>query len=336
MSAYLQSRFIHIIASRLQNFKQKKLAPPLFNFACPLPGCGDNHRDKKKARGYFFQKNNSYIYHCHNCGTTISFKNFLKDFDPTLYGEYCMELLNDIQPTWKPSKPQEITLKKISTHLPSVDELPKDHPATLYLRSRMIPVEKYNRVLFSDNFGSWVKRTFHGLYEELKDDSPRIVFPIYDAKKQLIAAQGRAIQSNGVRYRIVKRIEDTEKIVYGLNTVDLKKDVYLTEGPIDSLFLENSCAAMNADLTSTANYLSSLGAKKVICIPDNEPKNRWVLKEIKKMVDSKHTVVIWNEYIREKDVNDMILAGRDVLSEIQKSLYTGIQAQVRFGTWKKL
>jgi hypothetical protein len=46
--------------------------------------------------------------------------------------------------------------------------------------------------------------------------------------------------------------------------------------------------------------------------------------------------VIWPDTIVEKDINDMVLAGRDVQSIVECNNYSGLEAKLKFTTWKKI
>ncbi len=54
------------------------------------------------------------------------------------------------------------------------------------------------------------------------------------------------------------------------------------------------------------------------------------------MVDSNRKVVIWPSTIEEKDINDMVLSGLDVQSVIESNTYSGLEAKLKFTTWKKI
>lgn len=40
--------------------------------------------------------------------------------------------------------------------------------------------------------------------------------------------------------------------------------------------------------------------------------------------------------INEKDINDMVLSGHDVQSVIESNTYSGLEAKLKFNTWKKI
>ena len=71
------------------------------------------------------------------------------------------------------------------------------------------------------------------LYEE-----PRLVIPFFDKSRKMFAVQGRALGQSDLRY-ITVRIDEQYPKIYGLDRVDISKPIYVVEGPIDSLFIEN-------------------------------------------------------------------------------------------------
>ena len=124
--------------------------------------------------------------------------------------------------------------------------------------------------------------------------------------------------------------EDQPKI-YGLDQIDKQKSVFVTEGPYDSTFIPNSIAMCGADAD-----VGRWGIINPIWIYDNEPRNREILNRISKTIDSGDPVVIWPSDISDKDVNDMVMAGLDVLSVIESNVYSGLEAKLKFNSWKKI
>ena len=71
-------------------------------------------------------------------------------------------------------------------------------------------------------------------------------------------------------------------------------------------------------------------------IYDNEPRNREITNRIAKTIDAGDSVVIWPNGIDDKDINDMVMSGLDVQSVIDSNTYSGLEAQLKFTTWKKI
>ena len=335
MSLIIDRKYISVVSTKLEKFKQKKNY--LWNFRCPL--CGDSKKQKTKTRGYFYKakSNPNMSFMCHNCGSSMSFGNFLKTFDHNLYRQYQMERYkeeshtNTSKPDFSLFKTQPV-FKSSSLSIPSIASLSSSHSAVKYIESRKIPKEKWNDIYYADDFLKFCDETFPDHGKNLIKEEPRIVIPFYDTNNNLIGIQGRAILKNAkVRYITIKVDDDAPK-VYGLNRVDINKTIYVVEGPFDSMFLDNAIATMDASLYS---IVSLLGDKDYVFVFDNEPRNKEVSKHITKTIKLGYKVCIWPASIKEKDINDMVLAGRDVKSIIDTHTYKDLRAELQFQQWKK-
>ena len=124
--------------------------------------------------------------------------------------------------------------------------------------------------------------------------------------------------------------EDAPKI-YGLNTIDKNETVFITEGPFDSTFIRNAIAMCGADAD-----VDRWGISNPVWIYDNEPRNREILSRIERTINSGAKVVIWPDNIDDKDINDMVMSGLNVQSVIESNIYSGLEAKLKFTTWKKV
>ena len=116
-----------------------------------------------------------------------------------------------------------------------------------------------------------------------------------------------------------------------MDRVNKREHVYIVEGPIDSLFLDNCIAVAGADVPSMDCDFT--------IIFDNEPRNRELLKQIKKNIDKGYNICIWPDSIKHKDINDMILGGYtkvQIQEIINDNTFHGAAAQLRFTKWKKV
>ena len=320
----IDSKYVGLISSRLQKFK--KVKPDLYNFRCPI--CGDSQKNKNKCRGYMYVVKNNTNFKCHNCGASLSLNNFIKKLDTTLHKQYTLEKFKEghtgrsfvvDEPEFKFKKP--VFRKKLD--LPKASE---NFFAKEYLEERKLNPEKF---YFTDKFKEWTntkKQTFDSTYR----DEPRIIIPMYDRDKNLIGFQGRSLTHNSVKY-ITVMLEDSAPKIYGLDTIDEKLPVYVVEGPFDSTFVNNSVALCGSD-----GDLGYLKGSNTILVYDNEPRNREIVNRIGKCIDRGETVVIWPNGIVEKDINDMVLAGHDVMSVLKLNTYSGLQAKIKFNNWKKI
>lgn len=320
---HVDVKYIMLLSSRLEKFKKVKI--DTYNFRCPI--CGDSKKNRTKTRGYLYGIKNNTNYKCHNCGVSMSFNNFLKDLDVNLHKEYVFEKYKTgatgknftaETPKFEFKKPE---FKK-KLNLPKAVE---NESAKEYLESRNLNPYKF---YYTPNFKRWtnsLQKTFDNTYY----DEERIVIPLF-YKKELVGFQGRSIGPSKVKYITIMLDEDAPKI-YGLDEVDEKQTIYITEGPFDSTFIKNSIAMCGADID-----ISSFGWSNIVYIYDNEPRNREICNRISKTIDRGEKVVIWPDNVFEKDINDMILAGRDVQNMIECNSYKGLEAKLKFINWKKV
>ena len=320
----IDSKYVGLISSRLQKFK--KVKPDLYNFRCPI--CGDSQKNKNKCRGYMYVVKNNTNFKCHNCGASLSLNNFIKKLDTTLHKQYTLEKFKEghtgrnfvsEEPVFEFKKP--VFKKKLD--LPKASE---NDDARKYLEDRKLNPEKF---YYTNKFKEWTntkKQTFDSTYR----DEQRIIIPMYDKGKNLIGFQGRSLTPNSVKY-ITVMLEDEAPKIYGLETIDEKLPIYVVEGPFDSTFINNSVALCGSD-----GDLGYLEGSDIILVYDNEPRNREIVGRIERCIDRNQKVVIWPNGIIEKDINDMIIAGHDVMSMIKSNTYSGLEAKVKFNIWKKI
>jgi len=320
----VDSKYIGMISSRLQKFKRS--GDNIYNFRCPI--CGDSQKNKNKTRGYIYQVKNNTNFKCHNCSASMSFNNFLKEIDVNLHKQYTLEKFKEghtgrnfvVQaPKFEFTKPvfkKSINLPKASTN----------SFANEYLVNRKIDPDKF---YYADKFMEWTN-TQKQTFDTIKKDESRIVIPMYNESKNLIGFQGRALGKSFTKYITVMLDEEAPK-VYGLETIDKKSSIFVVEGPFDSTFITNSVALCGSD-----GDLGYLKGSNIIFVYDNEPRNREIVRRVEGCINRNEKVVIWPNNIVDKDINDMVLAGHDVMSVVELNTYSGLEAKIKFNNWKKI
>ena len=214
--------------------------------------------------------------------------------------------------------------------LKKVSQLKDNHPARQFVLQRNIPFNKHYKIFYAPQFYKWVNTVVENKFSSIQTDHPRLIIPFYDKDGDMFAFQGRALNGENPKYITIKVDNDKEKI-YGLDDVDWSKRVFVVEGPIDSLFLDNCIATAQSDLR--------VNGDDVVLIPDNEPRNNEVVKQVKSYIDGNYNVVIWPSDIKEKDINEMILSGkteRDIKDIIARNTFNGLLARTKLSEWKKV
>ena len=327
----IDNQFVFNISGSLEQFKKKNKG--VYNFRCPY--CGDSQKYKNKARGYFFTSKNDLVYKCHNCGIGRSFGVFLKEQFPLIHDQYVMEkykagLTGKHRNVSKPKFDFEKPTFKRTVNLEPLSSLNNSHQALAYVMGRGLPLDKLDQLYYCPNFKEWTN-THKKTFNSIKNDEARIIIPLNDKTGNLMGFQGRALDpKNPMRYITVMLEKDAPKI-YGLDTLNESKPIYIVEGPFDSLFLENSVAMAGSDLDPR-----SFGWSDYIWVYDNEPRNREIINRIESTIDRGDKVVIWPSGNDDKDINDMFNSGIDPKSVIESNIYQGLQAKLKLNNWKKI
>ena len=319
----VDSKYIGLVSSRLQKFKRVK--PDLYNFRCPI--CGDSQKNKSKTRGYLYAVKADMNFRCHNCGASMTLSNFIKKIDPNLHKQYVFERFKD----GKTGRGTVVEEPKFNFEAPKFKpklDLPKaseNDIARRYLEKRKLDPTKF---YYTDKFKAWSnshKKTF----DDLTYDEPRIIIPLF-YQNTLVGFQGRSLGPSKVKYITVMFNDESPKI-YGLDSIRGGAPVFVTEGPFDSTFLLNSIAMCGAD-----GDVGKWGVSTPVWVYDNEPRSKEITTRISNTIAKGDSVVIWPSNIHEKDINDMVLAGHDVQSIVESNIYKGLEATLKFTTWKRI
>mgnify|MGYP003644725573 FL=1 len=351
MSSFIDKKFINIVSAQLQRFKWKK--DNLANCRCPV--CGDSSKNQSKARGFFYQKNNDFFYKCHNCNYGSNLYNFLDKVSPSLCKEYALERFrggeNGKSNYKKPereelfrfnSKPKFKSKSKLLEGVPCVKDLPTEHPVVKFVNMRQIPKQHWDKLYFTDDFGTFTKRLDpEGLHFFGKED--RLVIPFFDKEGNIVAAQGRAInfrdEANArrtVKYITVKSDKSADRLWYGQWRVDPKKKIYIVEGPLDSLFLRNAIAMVGAGaLDQVPEHLKK---SEGVYVLDNEPRNLQIVRYNERLIELGKTICVWPNSTQEKDINDMVytMSTRKIEKLIDQNTYSGLEATLKLNEWRKV
>lgn len=338
---WIDQKFASLIGSQLEQFKVVKTKPYSAKFRCNV--CGDSEKNKYKTRGNFYEKSDHINFKCFNCGFSTSLSKFIKTYSPSLYTEYRMEVMREQgrEASFVPDA-SKFAARRIDRFDPfvgmkKVSQLSENHPAKRYVVNRKIPPNQHFRIYYSDIYYTWVNSIVPGKFSEgaLKADEPRIVLPFIDFSGYVFGFTGRALNpGTKVRYATIM-LDDSKPKLYGMDTIDKTKRVYVVEGPIDSMFLVN-CAAMagsDADLTPVGD------PRNVTVVYDNEPRNKEIVKKMHRAIDQGYGVCFWPEHIVEKDVNDMVnrmgLDGPSIQAIIDQNTHSGLAAKMRLSSWSK-
>ena len=327
--SYIDTKYIGLVSSQLLKFTEKKKGT--YNFRCPY--CGDSEKKQNKARGYLFGMRDSFVFKCHNCGVTRNFSQFLKDQNINLHDEYVMERYKEGMtgknyqvktPDFKTFNAKPVFKKNIFSELPNIESLNITHPAKQYLLTRKIPEKYFSNFYYAEDFNAWEKN-------DNKIKEPRIILPLISEDGNVFGYQARSLNKNSNLRYITTILDKQYPKLFGLDRINKNENIYVTEGPFDSLFLSNGLAMCGADVV-----LDKVSYPHRTFVYDNEPRNKQIVQRYERSIDKGESIVIWPDSVKQKDINDMFLAGHDVQSMVECNTYNGLEAKVKLSLWKKI
>lgn len=335
---YIDKKYASILGGRLRNFKQKN--DYLWNFSCPV--CGDSSTNKLKARGYIYRAKSDLFVKCHNCGYGTNLGNLIKHVDQKLYDEYVLERYkagatkyNDHKEVKLPESTPVLLEDNVLSSLKRIDLLEENHPAVKYVSNRKIPKDNWKYLYFAPKFKKFTNSVSPKFVEPIEGEHPRMIIPFFTNAGKCFAFQARAYGDEQPKYYTIK-IDETSEKIYGLDRIDFSKKIYVVEGPIDSMFLPNAIAVSGSSFDTPT--IKSLLTNAVIIV-DNEPRNKEIVKQLGKYIEEGYSVCMFPDFVMEKDINEMILYGKtpgEILEMINTNTFSGLEAKLRYGTWRKV
>ena len=303
-------------------------------------------KNKNKMRGYIYRKDNDLFYKCHNCSAGMSIGNLIKQMDGTIYKEYTLERYKSGEINGANTRTQIFKIPSPrfgKVEAPTFDtaercdSLADKHFCKIYLTRRHIPTAFHNKLYFTANFKKFCDEVYPNHGKEITPDA-RLIIPFFDEYNNLIAVSGRALVTSDekLRYVTIRTNESEDRLIYGMDRIDLSEPVKIVEGPIDSLFLKNCVASGDSSLSITSKNINS---NKKILIFDNEPRNKEIVSLMEKAIKSMNYVVVWPDNIRQKDINEMIMSGistDEIEAIISNNTFYGLEAITKFVFWKKI
>ena len=352
MQSYIDVKYVNLISPFLQQFKKK--GDFLWNFRCPY--CGDSQKSRTKARGFVFRKKNDLFYKCHNCGVGTTLGKLIEHVDLNTHKDYIMERYKKgcdtitPRPEFKFNEPVfnknksskrnklDRSSESIVKELKSISELHHEHPARKIVEERRLPRSSHGDLFLCPEFYKFTNKLIPNKFPSLDGDHPRLLIPFRDEEGEIFAYQGRAFGNEQPKYITIK-LQDRDKI-FGLDRVVKKEPIYVVEGPLDSLFLDNCIAVGGADFDRPLSIDGSLITNgELTVVFDNEPRNKEICKLIEKTINTGKKVCLWPESMEHKDINDMILGGytkEEIQEIIKQNTFQTASAKMQFATWRKI
>lgn len=274
---------------------------------CPI--CREGKSWGRKSRLYYISKDN--VICCHNCGWYSNPTNWILEVEQITY----KEMLSQIeQCDYEYGIPKEEVKVVTSTSELPVDSINLfDKTQVNYYKDKS-GVKLAAESIITRRLNTAINRP-KALYVSLTDNvhKNRLVIPFYDQGNKCIFYQSRKLLGDETPKYLSKM--NSEKSLFNYNNVSSSADnVFITEGPIDSFFIENSVAVAGIQERSKQS-LTSLQSKQLerlflmqtVWVLDSQWQDAASRMKTESLLKSGECVFIWPKNIgqRFKDVNDV-------------------------------
>lgn len=311
---YVLKRYLDQAVSKIRNVKK---IGGKWQFFCNV--CGDDvDRGNRNPRGALFLANiptsneQVWMYKCFNGGCVcndraMSASYWLSQYYPDLYSDYCREMVFENMST-EPRVVNQVEVIEEKKH-----KIAKDYKFTSIIRDG--DVEKIARdYCISRKIPESIWKEFK--IGNSKPYTNRLIIPFYDKKGLMYYFQARSLFGEEPKYLNPVDIPK-QKGLYNVFGVNWKKDVIVTEGPIDSMFVPNAIAVTGASIPTEVSQL--LEKKSVLYLWDNDEAG-W--KNAKNGIKHGKRVFLWKKFLSDnnyplvKDINKLITElGKDRFTE---------------------
>lgn len=335
---YIDLKYSRLVSSYLTGWKD--VGNGTVRFRCPF--CGDSRKSDSKMRGYFYVNKDKCYYKCHNCGASFTLYSFLTEVAPALAKEYVFERFSGKRDVVE--KPDESAFATntekvfgsrtlLDRFCTQVSTLDVDHKARAYLEGRKLPSEVLGDFYYTENVLD-IMEEIEQYREAAQKLPPRdaIVIPFFDENKNLMCLQFRFFGNKvDLRYLTLKLYPDAMKI-WGLNRVDWSKRVYVVEGALDAVFVDNCIAVAGASLMSMIKYIEAKTNNFALIFDKDYKTNFEVYSQFVKAVNAGYNVVMFDQTFEAKDINaqiqDFDWTIPQMKTYIEKRTFSGLMAKL--------
>jgi transcription elongation factor Elf1 len=326
-----------------------------YNFRCPI--CGDSQKDKKKTRAYIVSssKKNMTTMYCHNCGASMSLGTFLKTHAPDLYAAYKMDRFGKKLGVKVESLDDAFAETAVEMKTEFGDLLRGCHklskcPETLmdvkrYAEKRCIPESLFNELYAVKNVRELASKI--NKYKDTKfPEVPALVIPFYDEEGDYSYIQCRVIDEDvPQRHRFITLELNDDTKLYGRNRINWSDPVYVLEGPIDAMFIDNALATAGAAAglyeVERMNREHGNALSNICLLFDNDyTSNPEILDYVLKYANTGYSVVLFDKNFEGiKDVNDAVQnhgwTREEVNAYVRAVTYNGLRAKLELSSLQK-
>jgi hypothetical protein len=302
----------------------KRKSNGVLNGGCPICREDNGKYWKKRSRLYFVPENQ--LIYCHNCNRSWFPINWIKEVSGLTY----KEILKESQGFDYYFEEEPEIIKKTNTQTLPYDSINLFDPVQLKYYETNPVVRDAVAEIKRRRLDTATNKTT--LYISLKDfiHKNRLCIPFYDSNNKIPFYQTRALYKKDETYGKYLSKMNSEKTIFGLNKIDSSVPyLFMTEGPIDCMFVSKNGASMGGLSISALqrSMLSKYIGFELIWILDNQLNNEHVFEKYSNLLSTGERVFIWPKlYKNFKDINELCVATKQNSIKYDfflKNSYTG-------------
>lgn len=269
-----------------------------YNAGCPI--CREGKSFGKRKRLFFYPKTQTF--YCFNCSKSWNAFSWLQEVTNSSYDELKSEILDQEYSN------EVIIQEKQKSYTSKRTDLPNDsinicEDSQLFYFKDNFYVKKALSYLKERKLDTAVNRC-KSFYISLSDfiHKNRLCIPFYENKK-VVFYQTRSLDDTHPKYLSKS---GSDKTIFNIDNVDIDLDyIFLTEGPIDSMFIKNGVGLAGISITDyQTKQLSPFIFHKKIWILDNPNIDDTARQKTKELIEKKENVFMWPLGCRYKDLNE--------------------------------
>jgi hypothetical protein len=270
----------------------------VYNAGCPV--CKEGKSLGKKKRLFFYPKTQSF--YCFNCSKSWNAFSWILEVSNNSVDELKTEILQESSSEEIVFSDNFVKRSYKSQDLP-VDSINlTDNSQVFYYKDDLI-VKKCLSYIKDRKLDTAINKC-ENFYISLKDytHKNRLCIPFYE-KNKITFYQTRSLDESFPKYLSKS---GGEKGLFNINNIDEDFDyIFLTEGPIDSMFIKNGVGVAGLNLTDYQKIqLSRYPFHKKIWILDNPAIDQTAKEKIQEFVCKKENVFMWPLGNKFKDLNE--------------------------------
>jgi len=293
----------------------------------------------------------------------MSLSNFIKHFSIDLWKQYAFERFFNGEKRTTKKRESDDTAERLNLHnslhqehsnesiynaeepvnplsnWKTIAELPSEHPAKIYVQGRRIPEVFYHELYYTDDLRGVFKAIPRYSERVPKQAESALLIPFFDDSDSLQFLQARVLDPGAKKRYQTFQITDNGTKIWGLDRVNWNQRVWVFEGPIDAMMVNNGIAVAGGTLTAEIKYLTEKCKAGFVFVFDNDYKTNYeVFYHFKKSIDANIPVVFFDKYFTYKDVNEAIQDGwsRELLYlYLCQNVKQGLTAQLALSEFKQ-